>query len=126
MGREHISRWRRTLRRHDVFRRRRKDQWSRSRKSADYIIATNDGQPDGSTVDSIVTSGYMFARRDRTWTPCVAQGESRSSRRRLWETSALSRDGFGGRTGRIGTPTSSPRSVSAVGGNIHARNKNGL
>ena len=35
------------------------------------------------TVDSIVTSGDVFARRGRTWTPCVAQGESCSSRRRL-------------------------------------------
>jgi hypothetical protein len=33
---------------------------------------------------------------------------------------------FAGSGGRIGTPTSSPRSVSAVGCNIHARNKNGL
>ena len=47
MGREHISPWRRTRRRHDAFRRRRKGPWSRSRKLADCIIATNDGQPDG-------------------------------------------------------------------------------
>jgi hypothetical protein len=33
---------------------------------------------------------------------------------------------FAGSGGRIGTPTSSPRSVSAVGCNINARNKNGL
>src|SRR2546426_10039295 len=50
MGREHISPWRRTRRRHDAFRRRRKGPSSRSRKLADYIIATNDAQPDG-TVD---------------------------------------------------------------------------
>src|SRR2546426_10286721 len=47
MGREHISPWRRTRRRHDAFRRRRKDPWSRYRKLADYIIVTNDGPPGG-------------------------------------------------------------------------------
>src|SRR5712691_4691998 len=55
--REHISPWRRTRRRHDAFRRRRKVAWSRSRKWAGYIIATNDAPRDGhqSTVDSVLT-----------------------------------------------------------------------
>ena len=47
MGREHISPWRRTRRRRDACRRRRKGAWSRSRKSADCIIATNGAPPDG-------------------------------------------------------------------------------
>ena len=38
---------RRTRRRHDAFRRLQKDPSSRSLKLADYIIATNDVQPDG-------------------------------------------------------------------------------
>jgi putative transposase len=33
--------------RHDAFRLQRKGRWSRSRKLADCIIATNDAQPDG-------------------------------------------------------------------------------
>ena len=85
MGREHISPWRRTRRRHDAFRRRRKGTWSRSRKLADYIIATNDAQPDGrrSTVDSSLTSGYVSARSDRRGRPASLQGESCSSRHPL-------------------------------------------
>src|SRR6266853_5998226 len=57
MGREHISPWRRTRRRHDAFRRRRKAAWSRARTWADYIIATNDAPRDGhqSTLDSVLT-----------------------------------------------------------------------
>jgi hypothetical protein len=77
MGREHISPWRRTRRRHDAFRRRRKGPWSRSRKLADCIIATNDAQPDGhgQTVDSMLTSVYVTARSGRAWRPASLQGD---------------------------------------------------
>src|SRR5207247_3479382 len=49
--------WRRTRRRHDAFRRRRKGAWSPSQKLVDYIIATNDAQPDEHSrfVDSMLT-----------------------------------------------------------------------
>src|SRR5438067_13904255 len=64
MEREHISPWRRTRRRHDAFRRRRKGTWSRFRKWANYIIATNDAPREWAPVDSRlgVDAVYAFAR----------------------------------------------------------------
>jgi hypothetical protein len=48
MGRGHICRWPKTPRRHDASRTSRKVMWSRSRKSADYIIVTSVALPDAS------------------------------------------------------------------------------
>ncbi len=45
-ARARISRLRKTRPRHDGCRPSKKVTWSRSRKSADYTIATNDAQPD--------------------------------------------------------------------------------
>src|SRR5437867_3397278 len=77
MGREHISPWRRMRRRHDAFRRRRKGPWSRSRKLADCIIATNDAQPDGygrpSTRSRRSSTCVPGARR--TWASASLQGD---------------------------------------------------
>src|SRR5260221_3934876 len=99
MAREHISHWRRTRRRHDAFRRRRKVAWSRSRKWAAYIIATNDAPRDGrqSTVDSLLTASTCLT--ERPWVRVPRRFEAYRVRHGM-DVSVGARDGFAGMRSR--------------------------